>query len=298
MYRALAAWLTERPWRAAIIAACFGLFSLQSAMLFGALASAVPVLVLLERGGLAGANVLLAGSVSVIGTLLYFGQSIWVALSYAVFLFGLPTLMGELLRRSGSLTLVFQLTVLISVAVLCGIYALVPAPAAIWEQLMRQAFNTLAQAGIPMDEKLIAPLARTLWGAVIAVLAFSSLGSVFLARWCQALLHAPGAFGGEFQQLRTGIVLGTVLVAVTIGSFATDIALLDSLAWVAIMALGLQGLATAHRTKAEGHLQRGWLVAIYVLLIVPLSMFVTVALLAAWGLADHWRRMRLGALRS
>jgi len=298
MYRALAAWLTERPWRAAVVAACFGLFSLQSAMLFGALASAVPVLVLLERGGLAGTNVLLAGSVSVIGTLLYFGQSIWVALSYAVFLFGLPTLMGELLRRSGSLTFVFQLTVLISVAVLCGIYALVPAPAAIWEQLMRQAFNTLAQAGIPMDEKLIAPLARTLWGAVIAVLAFSSLGSVFLARWCQALLHAPGAFGGEFQQLRTGIVLGTVLVAVTIGSFVTDIALLDSLAWVAIMALGLQGLATAHRTKAEGHLQRGWLVAIYVLLIVPLSMFVTVALLAAWGLADHWRRMRLGALRS
>jgi len=173
-----------------------------------------------------------------------------------------------------------------------------PAPAAIWEQLMRQAFTTLAQAGIPMDEKLIAPLARTLWGAVIAVLAFSSLGSVFLARWCQALLHSPGAFGGEFQQLRTGVVLGTVLVAVTIGSFATDVALLDSLAWVAIMALGLQGLATAHRTKAEGHLQRGWLVAIYVLLIVPLSMFVTVALLAAWGLADHWRRMRLGALRS
>ena len=298
MYRALAAWLTERPWRAAVVAACFGLFSLQSAMLFGALASAVPVLVLLERGGLAGTNVLLAGSVSVIGTLLYFGQSIWVALSYAVFLFGLPTLMGELLRRSGSLTFVFQLTVLISVAVLCGIYALVPAPAAIWEQLMRQAFNTLAQAGIPMDEKLIAPLARTLWGAVIAVLAFSSLGSVFLARWCQALLHAPGAFGGEFQQLRTGVALGTVLVAMTIGSFATDVALLDSLAWVAIMALGLQGLATAHRTKAEGHLQRGWLVAIYVLLIVPLSMFVTVALLAAWGLADHWRRMRLGALRS
>lgn len=297
MYGALAAWLTERPWRAALVAACFGLFSLQSAMLFGAVASAVPVLVLLERGGNAGANVMLVGSASVIGTLLYFGQSWWVALGYAGLLFGLPTLMGELLRRSGSLTLVFQLTVLASVAVLCAIYALMPSPASIWEQLLRQAFDALAQAGVGMDESLIAPLARTLWGAVIAVLAFSSLGSVFLARWCQGLLHEPGAFGREFQQLRTGVALGTILVAATIASFATNAALLDSVAWVAIMALALQGLATAHRAKAEGHLQRSWLVAIYVLLIVPLSMFVTVVVLAVWGLVDRWWRTRPSALR-
>lgn len=291
MYGALAAWLTERPWRAALVAACFGLFSLQSAMLFGAIASAIPVLVLLERGGIAGVNVMLAGSASVIATLLYFGYSWTMALSYAAVLFGLPTLLGELLRRSNSLTLVFQLTVLGAVGLLCAIHAWVAAPAQIWAQLLHQAFEALRPAGVTADEAMIASLARILWGAVIAVLAFSTLGSVFLARWCQSLLHAPGAFGREFQQLRTGIVLGTILVVITITSVFVNVALLDSLAWVAIMALALQGLATAHRAKAEGYLQRGWLVAIYVLLIVPLSMFITVAVLAVWGLADHWRRM-------
>jgi len=68
------------------------------------------------------------------------------------------------------------------------------------------------------------------------------------------------------------------------------------MAWVAVMGLALQGLATAHRRKAEGQLQRGWLVAIYVMLIVPLFSFVTVALLAGWGLADFWRRMRINAV--
>jgi len=297
MYGAVAAWLTERPWRAALVAACFGLFSLQSAMLFGAVASAIPVLVLLERGGLAGTNVMLAGSVSVIGTLLYFGQSGLVALSYAVLLFGLPTLMGEVLRRSGSLTLLFQLTVLVALLVLCAIYALLPTPARIWQQLLHQAFDALAQAGVTTNESVIEPLARILWGAVTAVLAFSSLGSVFLARWCQALLHAPGAFGKEFQQLRTGVVLGTILLAATIASFASSSELLASMAWVAIMALGLQGLATVHRAKAEGHLRRSWVVAIYVLLVVPLSMFVTVLVLAVWGLVDQWTRARHSALR-
>lgn len=297
MYRTLAAWLTERPWRAALVAACFGLVSLQSAILFGAVASAVPVLVLLERGGMAGANVMLAGSASVIATLLFYHQPWWVALSYAAMLFGLPTLMGEVLRRSGSLPLLFQLTVLVAVLMLCAIYAVMPAPASIWEQLLRQAFDTLAQAGVATNESLIEPLARILWGAVIAVLAFSSLGSVFLGRWAQGLLHTPGAFGSEFQQLRTGVVLGTVLIAITVASFFSNAALLDSLAWVAIMALGLQGLATVHRAKAEGRLQRGWVVAIYVLLIVPLSMFVTVVVLAVWGVLDHWWRMRAGAIR-
>ena len=41
---------------------------------------------------------------------------------------------------------------------------------------------------------------------------------------------------------------------------------------MAFAALAFQGLAAAHRSQAGGRLNRGWLAAIYVLLIVPLSM--------------------------
>jgi hypothetical protein len=74
-----------------------------------------------------------------------------------------------------------------------------------------------------------------------------------------------------------------------------DSSLAGSLAWVAFGALSYQGLAAAHRGRARGVINRGWLAAIYVLLIVPLSMFITVILLAVWGFIDNWRRPRAHA---
>jgi hypothetical protein len=84
-------------------------------------------------------------------------------------------------------------------------------------------------------------------------------------------------------------VVTTVLFAMAL---ATESSLLASLAWVAFTALAFQGLAAAHRMKARGRLNRGWLAAIYVLLVVPLSMSITVFILALWGFADNWLRPR------
>jgi predicted permease len=66
--------------------------------------------------------------------------------------------------------------------------------------------------------------------------------------------------------------------------------LLASLAWVGLPALVFQGLAAAHRSKAKGSLNQGWLAAIYVLLVVPLSNSVTILALAVWGFIDNWRK--------
>jgi cobalamin synthase len=161
--------------------------------------------------------------------------------------------------------------------------------------LLKQAFAALNTAGFAMDATLIDRLAQTMWGAFVAVLVLANLSAVLLARWWQSLLHQPGAFGREFRDLRSGVVLGTLLIVIAVSALWLTFAWLDSMAWVAMMGLALQGLAAAHRRKAEGHLQRGWLVAIYVMLIVPLFSFITVALLAGWGLADFWRRMRISA---
>lgn len=294
---AWAAWLAEHPWQAALVAAGLGVLSLQGAALFVVLASAVPVLVLLERGPQAGINVMLAGCAAVIGTLLWFQQPIWFGLAYAAIVFGLPVLSGELLRRHGSLNLVFQVTLLLALIFVGLVFACLPQPTAIWEQLLKQAFDALVQAGFEIDATLIGRLAQTMWGAFVAVLVVANLSAVLLARWWQSQLHAPGEFGREFRELRTGVVLGTLLIMISITAFIADFAWLDSMAWVAMLGLALQGLAAAHRRKAEGHLQRGWLVAIYVMLIVPLFSFITVALLAGWGLADFWRRMSMNAAR-
>ena len=295
MHRSLAAWFVEHPWRAAMVTACLAVLSLQGAALFVVLASAVPVLVILERGPQAGINVMLAGCVAIIGMLLWYQQPLWFALAYAAALFGVPLLMGELLRRFGSLNLVYQLTLMLALVAIGLVFAILPAPIAIWTQLLRQAFAALNTAGFAMDASLIDRLAQTMWGAFVAVLVLANISAILLARWWQSLLHQPGAFGREFRDLRSGLVLGTLLIIIAVSALWLTFAWLDSMAWVAMMGLALQGLAAAHRRKAEGQLQRGWLVAIYVMLIVPLFSFITVALLAGWGLADFWRRMRMSA---
>jgi hypothetical protein len=54
-------------------------------------------------------------------------------------------------------------------------------------------------------------------------------------------------------------------------------------------------LSAAHRSRAGGRLGRGWLAAIYVLLIAPLSNVVTMFVLRSWGFADNWLRPRRSA---
>jgi len=87
-------------------------------------------------------------------------------------------------------------------------------------------------------------------------------------------------------------------VAISVVALVADFASVDCMAWVAMLGLALQGLASAHRRKAEGRLPRGWLIVIYVMLMVPFFSFVTVALLAGWGLADVWRYMRNSGLQA
>jgi hypothetical protein len=228
--------------------------------------------------------------VVVVGVLLYFRQPASIAVIAAAILFGIPLLLAALLKRYGSLNLVFQLTLLVALLFLAGVFVLLPAPNAMWEQALTQVFGSLQGSGLELDTQYIPQLARTMWGALLAMLVLDSFCALFLARWWQVLQTAPGAFGREFRELRSGNVLGTVLAMVAAASMVSDFAWLNSMAWVAMLGLALQGLAAAHRRKAEGHLQHGWLVAIYVFLIVPLFSFVTVALLAGWGLADFWKR--------
>lgn len=294
MNRSLAAWISARPWPAALVAAVCGLLLLQGVVLFAVEASAIPALILLERGAGLGRRVALASSAVVAGAILLIGQPWWLALVYVVLVYVLPLISVEILRRTGSLLLVFQLTLLAALVALLVVYAVLPEPAAVWQRVLSETFAALSQAGIQveMDDNSVAEAARGMWGALIAMLAALNLCAVFLARWWHTLLHVQGVFGAEFRQLRLGKILGGVQLGIVVLALWLNVELIDAMAWVAMLGLAFQGLAAAHRMKAEGRLRHGWLVAVYVFLIVPLFTFVMVMMLAVWGLLDNWRRMR------
>jgi hypothetical protein len=205
-----------------------------------------------------------------------------------------PVLLALLLKRTGSLNFCLQIAVLGAAAVLVLIYVSLPDPVGMWMQLLARMLEMM-DAGLPVegDQKaLVAAWARTMWGALAALVLASVFGCLLLGRWWQSLLDAPGAFGVEYRRLRLGIALGVATTVLFIAAVVSDSALLASLVWVASVALAFQGLAAAHRSRAVGRLGRGWLVAIYVLLIVLPVTSIVVFVLAIWGFADNWLRPR------
>ncbi|HVN41474.1 MAG TPA: hypothetical protein VMT50_01735, partial [Steroidobacteraceae bacterium] len=114
--------------------------------------------------------------------------------------------------------------------------------------------------------------------------------ALFLARWWQSQLEHPGAFGPEFGSLRLGLALGASSAVVIVASLVTKLALVDDIARLFMGALVLVGLGAAHRAAQGGRLASGWLWGIYLALVLVAP--VTVAVLAAWGFADNWRRSR------
>ena len=295
MHRAIAAWLTERPWRAVGVIAFFGALT-QLIPPLTVFVCAVPVLSALRfdaRNGLIVAAVGTAAASWITDSLaptVMTGTFVGIVLTF----FG-PLALALLLRRTGALNLCFQVAVLSIGVLLAIVHAVLSDPVGFWKPLLLQMLDSMQAAGIAIQgdrDALVASWAPAMWGALGGLTLATLFGSLLLGRWWDSLVRAPGAFGAEYRNLRLGIALGVTVTVVFILAMATDSSLISSLAWVAFVALAFQGLAAAHRSRAGGRLNRGWLAAIYLLLIVPLSMMVTMFVLALWGFADNWLRPR------
>jgi hypothetical protein len=296
MHRAIAAWLTEHPWRVVIASALCGALS-QLMLPFTVLASAIPVLAVLHFDARLGLIAAAVGAASASWIVFSLVPAVMPATFVGIVLlyFG-PLALAVLLKRTGSLNLCFQISVLSIGVLLAGVYTALADPVAVWKPLLDQILTaTQASAGLKTQaerDALVAVLARSMWGAAGAFALATVFSTLLLGRWWQSLLRAPGSFGAEYQRLRLGVTLGVVVTLLFVLAMATDVALFAALASVAIMALTFQGLAAAHRSRAGGRLKLGWLAAIYLLLVVPLSNVVTMFALALWGFADNWLRPR------
>lgn len=296
MHRALAAWLIARPSRAAFGSALCGALAVFVAFPLVVVAGAISVLVLLRFGRAPAFGISLAGAAAATLVLMSSVQpSLWAVvlllLSLCVF-FGSPAL-AIVLKQTGSMNFCVQLAVLAAAGVVLLSHVALGNPAAFWLPLVQPVVDSMVQAGLyPQDEArlLVQMSTQVMWGMLAAMSLVLALGGLFLGRWWDSLLRAPGQFGREYRDLRLGVVLGTALTIVFMLLFVSSSFLIASLAWVGLVALVLQGLAAAHRCKASGSLNRRWLAAIYVVLIVPLWNWVMIGVLALWGFIDNWRK--------
>ena len=123
--------------------------------------------------------------------------------------------------------------------------------------------------------------------------------TLLLARFAHAVLDNPGGFGREFRTLQVGrgALIASAVLGVAAMVLGGDIGALagDVMGPVTVM-LGFQGLAVAHAVVRERGTPTGWLVALYLLLVVPPNLAVPVV--AVTGLLDGWVDFRARARRS
>ena len=136
-------------------------------------------------------------------------------------------------------------------------------------------------------------LSPVMTGLIAAGILMSLLGSLLLARWWQALLYNPGGFAEEFFVLRLHPMVGmSALSAIALTQFGTPpLAHLGvDLVFVIMSVFFVAGLAVVHGLNVNFGEPVGWLVGVYMLILLFPRQMMTI--LAATGLADTWVDLR------
>jgi hypothetical protein len=201
--------------------------------------------------------------------------------------------MGEVLRRSISWRATLSVGALVAGMVVVLSRLLVPDLEAAWVTVGMQILAPFMESGGAGAEELEAALvmvAPFLTGLLAGIFLLTMILSLVIARYWQALLFNPGAFGPEFRGLQLGRELSIGLVAlVLLGQFA-DAPVALELAFILGVLFFLQGLAVMHGLTRAQNMSSFWLAGMYVLLVVAMpQMFL---LLAAVGAIDGVARLR------
>jgi hypothetical protein len=126
-------------------------------------------------------------------------------------------------------------------------------------------------------------------GLIALILAVSTVVSLFVSRWWQAMLYNPGGFGEEFHGFRLQPAVAGLLLLAVIGGLRLPSGYEF---WAELVAIPLlfAGLALAHHTVKFLQAGRQWLVFMYVgLIIFGPSVGV---LLVGLGFADSILNLR------
>lgn len=297
MMQRLAAFAMAARWRAVLTAtlsaaAALVLPPLTSPLNY--LGGAVIGLVSLRLGGREGAGVLVAG-VALLAVLGLAAGGLAAPLAVATLTLWLPVwLAALLLRASRSLGLTLRAIGAAGVVLVMLAHLWLGDPQAWWLPRLNEVLKPVFEAqGIDAGD-YVPELARWMTGLLGAALVMSVTLSLLLARAWQAGLYNPGGFGAEFRGLalgRSAAVAGLALIALAVlaPAGAAKAFAADAVPTLLVLYV-VQGLAVAHALAAQYQARRGWLIALYVLLLFAAPQVMPLVALVGW--ADAWIDVR------
>jgi hypothetical protein len=291
--RSLARFAMRGRSQAALAAAGSAVLSLVLPLV-AVISSAVVALVTLRQGAREG---LLVAGIAGLGSGLLAWLALgtpWPGLGFLIVLWVPLWALAMVLRVTRSLALSVQGAALIGFLVLFGLHLATDDPAAYWVRILEPLRASLVEGGVIAEaasQALIEGLSKWMTGAFAASLYVQFLLALLLGRWWQAALYNPGGFGAEFRGLRLSPVLGyAALALVGLRLWQPEAIWGYEILVLILPLLLLQGLAVVHGIRHSLSAGVGWLVALYVLLVV--AMPYAEVLIAGLGLADLWSDVR------
>lgn len=280
--RAFAVWVTSRPYRLVLLAIVF--FQLLAPVSAGLL-----VLDALRRGSSAAtvSALLVLSGVTALG--LAVGAGPWRVLGMAAPLLLAAAASGALLRRSRSLSLAYQTTVIGLVGGALIVIAAFPAVmqlGEIWLNELLMLFRNLGMSDADLADLESVVTAQELMRVLLISLLVSVLCGLMLGFWWYALIDEQAAFGSSFRALTLGRVAGIALmVVVVLGQVLTG-GRIWTVAPMAVIGFLFQGLAVMHARSHSDNWPRAIVVLVYVSLFSPLTFFAILGL-SGVGLLDN-----------
>lgn len=254
------------------------------------LLSGVPAgLVILRKGPAYGMQVLIVCLLAVVLFVALAGVNPQVALAFALGIWVPVAICCSVLRITQSQGWLVIAAGVIAIAYVLMVHWLIDDVPAWWLQWMEMWIrNAFPEGGGAQYQKVLERAAPAMNAMMASGMTISLVVTTFISRWWQSALFNPGGFRTEFYALRLPNVV-IFLTLMGIGLLYTSggqpgSAGLDILVVVIVLYL-FQGLASVHRIVAAKSMPRGWLIMMYVLLLlVPQA----VLLIACLGLVDSW----------
>jgi hypothetical protein len=294
--RALASYILRGPMQATLVAVLCAMLSLLIPPT-AYLAGAVVALVTLRVGGRQGITAVFGATIGV-GLIAWLvlplsaAVAFMLAAAFALTVWLPVWLVSSVLRSTQSLALALQAAALFGVVVVVGAFWVLGDPASAWHELLDKMKPVFVPPGAsPNADQVYGELiarAPYMTGYLAASLVLGVVVSLLVGRAWQAMLFNPGGLRNEFNGLRYGTTAAVIALAVAGFAGFTEVPLLTNIVIVLVLAYVFQGLGVVHGLLARLKASGGWLVGIYVLLLLPM----VVELIALLGFADTWLDFR------
>ena len=261
--------------------------------------AAIVTLTVLRQGWREGLLVVLSALLAIggLGGLLFqmplatvlIGMMLWVP----------AAVLGGLMGQTGSLRIGIEAAAVGAAAIVVLQYLLLGDPAVFWAETLNSFVAQQIEADAVQTADLQALIdlsAGWMAGGVAAAWLFATLAALLLARYWAAMLDQSSAFGEEFRQLRFGrwlLIVVPLLLIVGVFANSGEPSLLGQLYLVGMVVFLVQGISVAHALVTEFGASTGWLVGLYVMLVLIAPQGAT--MVAAVGYADGWLNIRARA---